>query len=164
MKDVYLKFLGIVIVVMILIFSISIFITQKGIEEINEDIEKVKEQPLSLSILSDTSSGTSPLTVNFKPLLINSRNKIEYFWEFGDGNTSKEEKPVYIYRDDGIFRCKLTIKDGNTTVSDSFNITVLPNNPPDVKIIVDKTTGFRPVKIKFDAQVFDPEGEELTYI
>lgn len=162
MKDVYLKFLGILLVVMILIFSISIFITQKGIEEINEDIEKVNEKPLSVSILSDTSSGTSPLTVNFKPLLINSRNKIEYFWDFGDGNTSKEEKPVYVYQDDGVFCCKLTIKDGNTTVTDSFNVTVLPNNPPKIKILC-KNTDFRPTKLFFDCEAFDPEGEELTY-
>ena len=164
MKDIYLKFISIVLVATILIFSISVFLTRKEIEYNSKKINEVKEQPLSVRILADTSSGTSPLTVNFKPILINNRNNIEYNWDFGNGNISKEEKPVITFRESGIFNCKLTIKDGNTTASDSFNITVLPNNPPDFKIIVSKTTAFRPEKINFDAQVFDPEGDEVTYL
>ncbi|KYK27457.1 hypothetical protein AYK20_02580 [Thermoplasmatales archaeon SG8-52-1] len=164
MKDKILKFIGIVLVATILIFSISIFLTQKEIEYFSKQIIEVKEKPLSVRIFADTSSGTSPLTVNFKPLLINNRDNTEFHWDFGDGNISNEEKPIYIFKKSGIFRCKLTIKDGNTTASDSFNITVLPNNPPDFKIIVSKTTGFRPEEIKFDVQVFDPEGDEVTYL
>jgi len=164
MKDVYMKLLGMVIVVMILVFSISIFLTQKEIENINNDIEDVYDQPLSVRILSDTNSGTNPLTVNFKPLVLNRRNKLDFYWEFGDENTSKEEKPAHIFKNIGTFCCKLTIKDGDMEAYDSFNITILPNNPPDVEIKVDKTTGFRPEEVFFDAQVTDPEGDELTYV
>jgi len=162
MKENYIKIIGAIVVVMILIFSIFAFVTQKEIGEINEVVGKIKDQPLSVRILSDASSGTSPLTVNFKPLLLNSKNKVEYYWEFGDGNTSNEEQPSYIYRSSGIFNCKLTVKDGDTMVNDSFNVTVFPNNPPKIKIIC-KTTAFRPETIKFDVEAFDPEGEELEY-
>jgi hypothetical protein len=164
MKEIYLKFFGVFLVAMILIFSISIFITQKGMEDINIDIEDVKDQPLSVRIISDIISGTSPLTVNFKPILLNTKNMPEFYWEFGDGNISTDENPVYVNKGTGKYFCRLTFIDGNKTVDDCLNVTVFPNNLPDVKILVDKTTDFRPAKIKLDAQVFDPECEKLTYI
>jgi len=158
MSKIYIKILAVAVAVLV-VLTAYIFLRQNEMDEI---IKEEQAAPISLRILSDTSSGTNPLTVNFKPLLLNSKNKVEYFWEFGDGNTSNEEQPVYIYRDSGIFNCKLTVKDGNTTIYDSFNVTVFPNNPPKIKIIC-KTTAFRPATIKFDVEAFDSEGEELEY-
>jgi hypothetical protein len=165
MKNAYLKVLGVVVVVLILVFSIFAFTTQKEIAEINEVIEEIEEQPLSVRILSDASSGTSPLIVSFKPMVLNSKNEVEYYWEFGDGNTSTEQNPTHVYETDetyNIYNCKLTIKEGNTTMSDNYNVTIFPNNPPKIKILC-KNTAFRPEKLSFNAEVFDPEGEELQY-
>jgi len=152
------------VVIGIILLSIFVVTTQNEIKNINKEFEEIKNKPLSLKILADTSSGTSPLTVNFKILLFNNKNQVKYYWEFGDGNASNEKEPSNIYKSSGMYSCKLTVEDGDITISDNYNVSVFQNNPPDVKIIVDKTTGFRPVTINFDAQVFDPEGDDLEYL
>jgi len=166
MKKLYIdvKIIGLIIVIMLVVFSISFVINQQGIEEINKDIEgmKLKGETASVRVLADASSGTSPLVVNFKPLLLNVEGDVEYSWDFGDGNTSTETNPAHTYRGSGIFSCKLIIENADVEIMDSFNVTVFPNNPPKVKIICDTIVN-RPAKVTFDVEAFDPEGEELEY-
>lgn len=152
------------VIVGIILISIFAVTTQNEITNINKDIEEITDKPLSIKILSDSSSGTDPLTVNFEPLLLNEKGEVRYYWEFGDGNTSNEKNPSYKYEGEGIYTCKLTVEDSESKETAYYNVTVFPNHPPDVKIVVDRTTGFRPVKVNFDAQVFDPEGEDLEFL
>lgn len=156
------KLLVVFVLTITILAAIFVVTTQNEIKSIKKTVEEVKDQPLSVRILADTSYGTSPLTVNFKPLISNNKAEVKYHWEFGNGNTSNEQNPSNTYRENGIFSCKLTIEDTNIKISDSFNVTVFPNNPPKVKIKC-STTGFRPIKINFDAEVFDPEGEKLEF-
>ncbi len=158
MRENFIKILALAIAVLVVLAAYTLLRQN----EINEIITEEKAAPITLRILSDTSSGTSPLTVNFKPLLLNNKNTVEYLWEFGDGNTSSEKQPVYIYRNSGIFNCKLTVKYANKTIDDDFNITAFPNNPPKIKILC-KTSAFIPEILYFDVEVFDPEGEDLEY-
>jgi len=151
------------LVVAILVLSAFVVLTRFDITEINDVIAEATDEPSSVRILSDTSSGTNPLTVNFKPLLLNTKGEIKYYWEFGDGNASIEANPTYIYQSSGIFNVVLNIESGGTNLSDNYNITVFPNNPPKIKIKLSRTTGFRPCRIGFDVEAFDPEGENLTY-
>ncbi len=153
-----------VIAVAIIVLAGFVLTTQKEIGKINESIEEIEDQPVSLRILVDTSSGTYPLTVNFKPLLLNVKDDVKYSWDFGDGNTSTEISPSYTYKRSGIFNCILTIEDGDSEIADNFNVTVFPNNPPKIKIKCSETTPLRPTKVFFDAETFDPEGEELQYL
>ena len=129
MKELYVKIVGLIIVVMLTVFSIFVVITQQGIEEINKEIEGLKDETASVRVLADTSSGTSPLTINFKPLLLNVKDNAEYYWDFGDGNTSTEINPSHTYVGDGVFSCSLTVEDADKKIVDSFNVTVFPNNP-----------------------------------
>lgn len=158
--------LTLVIIGIILISTFAV-ITQNEIKNINRAVEEVKNQPLSVRILADTSSGANPLTVNFRPIILNKKGDAKYNWEFGDGNISNEEEPTHTYKENGLFSCQLIVEDENAIKTDSFNISVVPNNPPNVKIIVDETTPFKPligfVTLNFDAQVFDPEGEDFEY-
>ncbi len=150
-----------ILVAGIIILSIAFISLKYQVESMPK--KDADEKSLFINILSDASSGTAPLSVNFKPLILNEKGKPEYFWEFGDGNTSTEKNPTYVYTKEGTYNCKLKVKDQNVEKTDSFNITVLKNNPPDVKIILSKNTAFRPETVNFDAQVFDPEGDELEY-
>jgi len=161
-KDKLIMFIVMLVTIVISIFTVVT--TRQDIGVINEVIDEVKDQPLSARILADKSSGTNPLAVSFKSLILSNKGEVKYYWEFGDGNTSNEINPVHIYKESGIFSCELTIKDADTTTIDNFNVTVFPNNPPKIKIKCSKTTAFRPAKIDFDAEVFDPEGEELEYL
>jgi len=153
-------------VIGLLVTTIFTVITQNEITSINEDIEEIKEltdKPLSVRILADITSGTFPLIVNFRQLTLNNKSKLDYYWDFGNGNTSDEINPTYKYTSSGVFCCKLTVEDGEKSVSDSINISVFPNEPPKIKIKASSTSDFRPAKINFDAEAFDPEGEELEY-
>jgi PKD repeat protein len=52
-------------------------------------------------------SGVIPLQVSFNDL---SEGTIEsWLWDFGDGNTSYEQNPEYIYSESGIFSVSLTV-------------------------------------------------------
>jgi len=161
MKQENIKRMLAITVVGLILLSIAFVSLKYQVE--NTSVSKEDEKSLFVKILADANSGTSPLSVNFKSLLLNEEGATEYLWDFGDGHVSDETGPTHTYNEEGKYSCKLTVTDKNTKKIDYFNITVLKNNPPDVKILVDKTTAFRPATINFDAQVFDPEGEELEY-
>lgn len=163
MKEQKIKFIVLVIIVMLIVYSTFFFITQQQIREIDNDIKILTDEPASVIIRADANSGTSPLTINFKPILNNINDNISYLWSFGDGATSNDIDPSHTYLDTGIFNCKLTVKNDNKNIMDSLNIKVYPNSPPQIKIKSSETTPFRPATIYFDADAFDPEGEELQY-
>jgi len=148
------------IIVVILINSIFFGIIEIQINTIAEKDDD--KQELEVTIIVYKSSGTPPLKVSYKPLVLNYDGEVKYYWDFGDGSQSNEKNPSYTYKEKGDYICKLTVKDSSREKNDSLNVIVFPNNPPKVKIVCD-TTANRPATIEFDAEVFDPEGEELSY-
>jgi PKD repeat protein len=114
-------------------------------------------------IIADLPKGNAPLTVNFESILSDFDNDAEYNWDFGDGISSNEKNPNHIYLMEGIYNCSLTVKDELYESSDSLLITVNKNNPPFIKIVVDKTSGNRPITVNFDVDGFDTDGEIISY-
>jgi PKD repeat protein len=53
-------------------------------------------------------SGSSPLTVVFEPLLFGVAN--EYWWSFGDGDTSVLPNPIHTYTDQGAYSVALRVR------------------------------------------------------
>ena len=51
--------------------------------------------------------GKSPLVTVFDPVLEGVAN--EYYWEFGDGDTSSARNPIHIYTDQGMYDVKLRV-------------------------------------------------------
>lgn len=149
---------SVIFVVLIIILS-SIIVVATRYESENAE----KKHSLFVKILADEYTGVYPHEVIFYPLVINSKGNLKYHWDFGDGETSNEEKTMHIYESMGSYICTLTVADSDEENLDSVNITVLQNNPPLVKIITDKTTGFRPEIISFNADAFDVDGDDLTY-
>lgn len=128
----------------------------------------LKKQNTSLDkpnvlIVADSTTGTAPLSINFKSILQNFNGKLEYRWDFGDGASSEESHPVHSYDSEGTYNCSLTVVSESSSYSDHVEIEVYENNPPFVKIIVDKTTGFRPMTVNFDIDGFDTDGEIVSY-
>ena len=60
-------------------------------------------------------SGTAPLSVSFTDL--STENPISWSWDFGDGGTSTDQNPTYVYNTDGTFTVSLTATnaDGSDT-------------------------------------------------
>ncbi len=56
-------------------------------------------------------SGCAPLTVRFENL---GKPGAYYIWDFGTGDSSNAENPVYTYRDSGNYKIKFYIKPGKT--------------------------------------------------
>ncbi|WP_304621894.1 malectin domain-containing carbohydrate-binding protein [Robertkochia aurantiaca] len=83
-------------------------------------------------IKSNLNSGIAPLEVTFDATGSSAVNGItEYYWNFGDGNTSSSAIADHLYESPGIYQVLLTVSDGINTDSASTTITVnesIPNN------------------------------------
>ena len=72
---------------------------------------------LYAEIIADT-LGCIPFDVNFNSF--SSSNTAVYNWNFGDGNTSSIQNPVYTYTNVGLYNVNLIVEDTNTC-----NVTVI---------------------------------------
>jgi outer membrane protein assembly factor BamB len=57
-------------------------------------------------------------------------DSISYSWDFGDGNKSSEERPVYIFKSPGKFKVSLTVKDHE-----------LDSNPTEIQLEIQNASG-----------------------
>jgi beta propeller repeat protein len=97
------------------------------------DIYKAVLSPPPVSnFTSNGTTGAAPLSVEFYDTSLGE--DLSYLWEFGDGNTSDEQNPVYVYLTPGTFNVSLTVtnQDGSDTETKSDYITV--SVPVTVKI------------------------------
>ncbi len=117
----------------------------------------------SVIIMANLSSGNAPLNVQFKSLPRYFDEDCTYLWEFGDETTSNEQHPRHLYSTAGDYTCTLTVQDKASQSSDKLSIAVHENNPPIVKIVVDKASGNRPMIVHFDAAGFDIDGIIESY-
>lgn len=158
------KYIVVIIVCIISTITLSILGFTLISPEIfsNSKEEKQAEIP-EVIIITDPSLGNAPLKVSFESLLQNFGDNVEYYWDFGDGEVSNEKKPNHIYFMEGNYNCTLTVHDEVSESSDDVMITVLENNPPIIKIVVDKTSGNRPLTVNFDVDGFDTDGEIVSY-
>jgi PKD repeat protein len=83
---------------------------------------------LVASFTASPMRGISPLDVNFTD---QSFGEIEeWFWDFGDGETSTEKNPLHIYQNPGTYSVILTVKNAGqeSTRSETDYITVFSGN------------------------------------
>lgn len=155
------KIVYVVIVIIILISGFSIILYRYLSSE-----DKCQDNNVITTnayIVTDLTNGNAPLMVNFKSLVQNFRENVQYYWDFGDGEQSYESNPTHIYITEGSYNCMLIVKDDWSESSDDILITVRENNPPIVNILVDKTSGNVPLTVNFDVDVFDIDGEIVSY-
>jgi len=89
--------------------------------------------------------GTAPLTVTFTNQSVGATN---YFWSFGDGNTSTSTNPVDIYTNAGTYSVTLqAVINGGTNVLTKTNYIVV--NPPLVAFTGSPTNGVAPLTVSF---------------
>lgn len=68
--------------------------------------------PVKADFYAETTSGASPLSVQFYDL---SENATAWAWDFGDGGVSNEQDPVHIYTKAGTFTVKLVASNSGSS-------------------------------------------------
>lgn len=82
--------------------------------------------------------GSAPLNVSFTD---NSTNATSWFWEFGDGNISKEQNPTHNYSTNGDYTALLVVENKNGWSTKTQDITVNNNGLPIVDFSADNSSG-----------------------
>ncbi|MCZ7558490.1 MAG: PKD domain-containing protein [Bacteroidia bacterium] len=70
-----------------------------------------------------------PTAVNAFAFAANASFAQSLQWNFGDGTTSTEEKPVHVYQQPGTFAVTLTLVNGPCTQTATATVTVQPQQP-----------------------------------
>ena len=161
MEKKYLLLIGVIAISTILVSTLAVPFLM-GISNINNE-KNNSEQIQKVIIVTDKTQGNAPLTVSFKTMLQNYHDDCEMTWYFGDGSTSNEMNPDHVYEEVGVYYCELQVSDDSNDITDTVTIIVSENNPPFIKIIVDKTSGNRPLTVSFDVDGFDTDGEIVSY-
>jgi PKD repeat protein len=104
----------------------------------NDGEDDSNVETVSISITATTANFTvdipSSSTTSFVPQRINfsnsSENATSFAWDFGDGNTSTEENPVYTYITNGSRTISLTVTGpyGSHTYSESYEVFEIPTS------------------------------------
>ncbi|MBP2144796.1 PGF-pre-PGF domain-containing protein [Methanofollis sp. W23] len=93
-----------------------------------EEYIDVDAAPLDANFTASPTTGTAPLAVQFTDTSTGIYDTC--VWTFGDGNSSGEQNPVYIYTVPGLYTVNLTISSGMQTDTETkeqyINITAAP--------------------------------------
>ncbi|MDD2200386.1 MAG: PKD domain-containing protein, partial [Bacteroidales bacterium] len=103
------------------------------------EVTTIYEDPFVADFEADITEGCAPLTVQFTDL---SEGEITgYTWNFGNGGTSSEENPEYIFESSGTFTIILAITDGENTVTEIKTEYITVYESPEITIdeIIDAT-------------------------
>ncbi len=86
-------------------------------------------------------------------------------WDFGDGGTSDEQNPSYVYTAQGNYSVSLTIKDsiGNSSSDYTWSWIQESNNPSNQPSIDGPTTGKPDISYDYTFVADDPEGAIIWY-
>ncbi|MBL4586041.1 MAG: PKD domain-containing protein, partial [Flavobacteriales bacterium] len=107
----------------------------------------------SADFLPDVFGFCQPLEVNFSDLSVSGNAITSYEWDFGDGGTSTESNPTYLYADTGIFDVSLIIVNdlGCTDTLTRTNY-IFVYTPPDTDFLVGDTLVCPGQEIQFTDQ------------
>jgi len=76
--------------------------------------------------------------IQFSATVSGGKSPYTYNWDFGDGNTSSEQNPIYAYEKTGNFIVSLSVEDGSGAYGSNYTtINIEITNPPEKPIIVD---------------------------
>ncbi len=114
-------------------------------------------QPPSVTISANLTSGTEPLKVYFTASASDPDGEIvSYYWDFGDGKTSTQKNPTHTFYATGTveteyYEVTLTVTDDDgATSTDTITITVLLDTDgdgiPDVNDIDDDNDGYKDIE------------------
>ena len=88
-------------------------------------------QPPTAIIGTDGLEGCEPMEVMFTDASVSADPIISWSWDFGDGGTSSDQSPTYVYASAGTFTASLVITSANgcTDTSDAATVVVVFPSP-----------------------------------
>jgi hypothetical protein len=90
----------------------------KGATKVSNSVSISLIAQLNVTIGTTTKTGKVPLAVGFSSSVKGGVAPYNYTWEFGDGKTSNEANPAHVFKNQGIFTTKLTVRDSKGTTKD----------------------------------------------
>jgi len=109
----------------------------------------VKATPVSTFTFN--SASCTSMSVSFSNTSTTNGATGSYLWTFGDGNTSTQENPTYVYPSSGIFNATLKITNVATGCSNTSAISkiIVGNLPPVLNFTMSPLTGCSPRTVTF---------------
>ena len=103
----------------------------------------------SASFSGTPTSGTGPLSVSFTDE--SSGQPTSWAWDFGDGGSSTEQNPTYLYSTPGTYTVSLTVSNssGSDTQTRNSYVTVFIPPSPTADFSATPTSGFTPLTVQF---------------
>jgi len=90
-------------------FDITLIVSDSiGADTLKKQGYITTQDSVSADFIGLPNSGKSPLTVMFEPVLEGIAN--QYFWDFGDGDTSSLRNPIHTYTTQGKYDVKLRVR------------------------------------------------------
>ena len=132
-------------------FTVSLTATNSaGSCASNKSYYIVTSQPITpvAHFTGDPTYGGVPLTVQFTDTSTN--NPIAWYWEFGDGNTSREQSPIHTYTSAAAFTVRLT--SSNDAGSNQYQVSpyiTAESHAPQADFTADITYGTAPLSVNF---------------
>jgi len=112
----------------------------------------VSAPPLQVSISAYPTSGNAPLGVQFYSSVSGGVGNYQYTWYFGDGGTSTQANPYYIYYNPGTYWAELYVQSGSQGAwSNQITITVTQQQPLSVTASANPTSGTQPLTVTYSA-------------
>lgn len=149
-----MRFIALLVIVVILI---------AGISTVSLSDETI-DFSLNVKAFASAVSGVAPLNVSFSCEYVVVGGEIsKIIWDFDDGNRSLQRSADHIFERKGHYCVVLTIWSGNTSVSDTIDITVLEFHSPVAVIVADDTSGKPPFAVSFTSESYDIDGDIIRY-
>lgn len=104
-------------------------------------------QTPSANFTANTTSGCSPLVVNFQDQSLGSPTS--WSWNFGNGNTSTAQNPTASYFTPGTYTVTLTATNGNGSNTLTRTGYIVVNEAPTVNFQPSVTSGCFPLRVNF---------------
>jgi PKD repeat protein/flagellar hook assembly protein FlgD len=121
-----------------------------------------------LALKADTTSGETPLTVNFRAEASASANSIAgYRWDFGEGSgfgdLQAESLVPHIYADPGIYTAQvMAVDDRSASATRDLTIFVLEDGAPEVSATASTDSGEGDLGVVLDAEVTSSDDDPIT--
>ncbi|MCB1217174.1 PQQ-binding-like beta-propeller repeat protein [bacterium] len=129
------------------------------------------DSSVDAQLSADNLLGPAPLTVNFNATASVGNAPLKYYWDFeGDGTIDRVDfdgLESHSYPVDGSFNATVTVEDADGDIGSAsveISVTVNPNSPPTASFAADRTEGYAPFVINFDASGSnDSDGSIVLY-